>query len=180
MRRGYAQTKPVTNKRSRLGRAQNRRVELHCARKLCPTPPLPLMTRLTWLLIDNCTESQVARVCDEGTNNAWSVGCRLGIRDLLGLEDGDCDEVEADSVATVDTVMVADRCAGGPVSDAACESDRLEVHYGSSSPFASARNARWSRSRPRGLLRRTIHESAGVMPLCRSFMMPSLSGINLA
>src|SRR5581483_5711335 len=52
------------------------------AKKLFPTPPLPLMMRLICLFIRRCVESEVVRVCDARTANAWSFGmrCRLLVR----------------------------------------------------------------------------------------------------
>lgn len=61
------------------------------------------MTRLLWLLIDNCAESQVAGSATLGPRvRGRSDGASVsGI--LLGLEDRDGDEVEVAAVATVDT-----------------------------------------------------------------------------
>jgi len=43
-------------------------------KKLFPTPPLPLMTRLICLLIGRCVDSEVAGVCDTRTADAGTPG----------------------------------------------------------------------------------------------------------
>src|SRR6266513_1175734 len=54
------------------------------AKKLFPTPPLPLMMRLICLFIRSCVESEVVRICDARTANArasrWRFGCCCGCR----------------------------------------------------------------------------------------------------